>query len=323
MRLVPLFAPGGPVLDLNFLTGTLPSVVTFTRSSGATSALYTDAAGAAFTTYTSNQARLSSSGLLIEEARTNSLLNSGSPATQTTGSLGTGTYVLFGNGSGTLTSAAGTATGSGFGTISTLSGNFQTITITVAGTVTITVSGTVDWFDLQAGTFPTSHIVTTGAAATRSVDVASVSTGAFAWSRSAATIYAEAIAPPIPASGTSLLWEVNGGGGNRYGMDFTTSPLHIENFFRTNVSLNTSGGNVTGGAVVKSILAVNGSSAVMSVNGGAPITTTGATFNGTFSTIGIGASVSFPTASELNNCMRRLKIWNRALSAAQVQGLTQ
>lgn len=69
---------GGPTLDLDFLLGTLPSTVTFTRSStatyfGSTGALATAAINEPRFDY--NPATLALRGLLIEEQRTNSIRN--------------------------------------------------------------------------------------------------------------------------------------------------------------------------------------------------------------------------------------------------------
>jgi hypothetical protein len=155
----------------------LPPNWSCTRSTTATNGQYTDAAGQVYTTFAANQPVFCSQGIGVFESRTNYLLNSDSPATQTTGSLGTGYYVLFFNGTGTVTSSAGTATATGLGALS--AGSFQVIDVTVAGTLTLTISGTVNWFDLQnapnalsggAGVAPAPHIHTAGATVTRSAD---------------------------------------------------------------------------------------------------------------------------------------------------------
>lgn len=109
-------------------------------------------------------------GFLSEEARTNYLLNSDSPASQTV-SLGTGTYTLWLEGDGNCTCAAGTAVGSGWGVATAATP--VTITLTTAGTVTFTVSGSVTRFQCENSTMPTSFITTAASAATRSADICS------------------------------------------------------------------------------------------------------------------------------------------------------
>lgn len=192
----PLFLRGGaslptPAFDLSLLASALDSRVTYTRASSATDALYTDASGAAYNTFGTNVARISASrGLLIEEARTNQLLNSAAPVTQTTASLGTGIYALSVNGSGSAAVTVGTATITGL-TGAASNGTFATFTVSVAGTVTVTVTGSLNWFQLEAGAFPTSLVVTTGTVATRAVDTATALTSGWY----------------IPGAGASLLAE--------------------------------------------------------------------------------------------------------------------
>jgi hypothetical protein len=150
--------------------GKLVSDLAASRASSATDLIYTDASGAAYSTYGNNVPVLSSGkGLLSFEARTNVLLNSLTPATQTTGSLGTGTYTFWVNGSGSAAVSAGTATITGAGTAT--NGTPVTFTVTAAGTVTVTVTGSLNAFQLENGASATSLIITTGATASRAADV--------------------------------------------------------------------------------------------------------------------------------------------------------
>lgn len=115
--------------------------------------------------------RITDLGLLIEESRTNFLLNSTAPVTQTTGSLATGSYTLWIVGSGSAAITAGTGTATGLGTATAASP--VTITVTVAGTFTVTNTGSVTFFQLENGAVQTSRIVTAGATATRAADAGS------------------------------------------------------------------------------------------------------------------------------------------------------
>ena len=151
--------------------GTLPSGVVFTRASTAT---YFDATGT-LQTATSNTPRwdynpttLALNGLLIEEARTNLLLNSATLGTQSVTVTAT-PYLLSFYGTGTITKS-GTASGALVGTGAFPARVSQTFTPT-AGTLTLTVTGTVQNAQLEAGAFVTSYIPTTAAAATRAVDL--------------------------------------------------------------------------------------------------------------------------------------------------------
>lgn len=168
-----------PSLDLNFLvTGaTLDSRITFTRSAGP--ATYFDSTGALQTAGTNvprfdyDPATLQARGLLIEETRTNLLLNSTALGTQSV-SVTAQAYTLSFYGTGTITlsgvSTAGPLVGAG-------ANNRVQLTFTpTAGTLTCAVSGTVTNANLEAGAFATSYITTAGSTATRPQDLAAMPT---------------------------------------------------------------------------------------------------------------------------------------------------
>lgn len=169
-------------------------LVTFTRASAKTDLLPSSVSGYAYSTFSSGVIEQTSSGFLSEETRTNSLLNSTVPATQTTGSLTTGTYTLWVNGSGSATPSAGTATLSG--AAAATNGFPNTFIVTVAGTVTVTVSGSLNAFQLEKGEYGTSFIVTAGTTVARAADVMTMP-NTFG---SAFSIYAEAM--PLATTGT-------------------------------------------------------------------------------------------------------------------------
>ena len=155
----------------------IANCVSVTRASAvATDLTYFDAAGASFTTYAANTPRIKAGyGLLKEDNRTNFLLNSGTPATQTTGNLTNGSNWLWVNGTGSATLSNGTATGC----IGTATQGFPVnFTVAGAGTCTVTVAGSLNQFQLEFGpTIPTSYIATAGATVARGTELIQVVAG--------------------------------------------------------------------------------------------------------------------------------------------------
>jgi hypothetical protein len=171
---IPASFQSNPTLSLNFLSSLLDSRITFTRASTKT---YYDIAGVRQTAAI-NEAPLEYDpithellGRSVWEARTNSLLNSDAPVTQVV-TLGVGTYTLWVEGSGSATSSALTAVGSGFGAAT--AGSPNVFTVSTGGTVNVTVAGSLTVFQLENGAFATPYIPTTGTPVTRAADVASV-----------------------------------------------------------------------------------------------------------------------------------------------------
>lgn len=103
-------------------------------------------------------------GSVVEAAATQYLGVTGTPATQTTASLGTGTYTLWCEGTGSCIASAGTATITGAAAAS--AGAPDQFEVTVAGTVTVTVTGSLTTFNLTNTPYQTSYIANAGAAGT-------------------------------------------------------------------------------------------------------------------------------------------------------------
>jgi hypothetical protein len=171
-----------PRMALDFTTASLDSRVTFTRSGN--TATVTNSSGvitainADLPRFDYDPTTLVCKGLLIEESRTNLLLNSlingvslvtqlvtTTAVAHTLSFYGTGTIVLTGTSSATVVGTGAYP-------------SRRTLTFTpTAGVLTVTVTGTVQFAQLEVGSFATSYIPTAAASVTRNADVATM-TGA-------------------------------------------------------------------------------------------------------------------------------------------------
>lgn len=167
--------PNGSSPAGSLQAGPACSPVTVKRPSIATTGLFTDAPGSAYTICAPDTPCFRPNGLMNFQGATNYLLNSDAPASQTTGPLAAGTYVLWVIGTGSATPSAGTATGcSGFAT--TVAGTPTVFTCLGPGSVNIAVSGALTRFQLENSLYGTSHYATsyipaTSAPATRQPDI--------------------------------------------------------------------------------------------------------------------------------------------------------
>lgn len=191
-----------PRMALDFTTAVLDSRVTFTRSGN--SATVTNSSGvielinANLPRFDFDPTTLVCKGLLIEENRTNLLLNSlingTSLATQLVSTTAAAhTLTFYGTGQIVLTGTA-SATVVGTGAYPTRT----TLTFTpTAGVLTLTVTGTVQYAQLELGAFSTSFIPTSGSQVTRTADVAVMSGTNFSswYNASQGTFSVELITP--------------------------------------------------------------------------------------------------------------------------------
>jgi len=234
-----------PSLNLNFTSGVLDPRITFTR---ATTATFTGSNGliqsAAINAprFDYNPTTLESLGLLIEEQRSNLLLNSlingtnlstqtvtTTAVSQTLSFYGTGQIVLSG------TSIA-TVTGTG------AYPSRRTFTFTpTAGLLVLTVTGTVQYAQLEVGGFATSFIPTAASQVTRSADIAVMTgTNFSSWYNPAeGTIYCNAATVDIAAN--KGIWSIGDASlafANRTKIDMTFS---AGNTGRASYSVNVNG----------------------------------------------------------------------------------
>jgi hypothetical protein len=303
-----------PSLDLSFLSATLDASITWTRAQNtATDGIFTNASGAGFNTFLANAPRISvANGLLIENLRTNNLLNSGVPVTQTTASLATGNWSLWVNGAGTATPSAVTAVGTGFAAAS--QGTPSTFNLTGAGTVLVTVSGALNRFQLEAGLDVSSYIPTVGVVASRPVDSGTLPVGAW-FNATAGTIVHDFLQPQLVTGNTWILPSFWIDSSNTTEIRLVNASLLVASFVANAATGQTpSAGAVTTGIVQRAVTTFDTVSKVVSVslNGRQPVfvTTTGIA---TFTQIKFGAVRISPS----DGFVRRIRVWPRVLTAQE------
>lgn len=136
--------PGRVRIDLRTTGATLPSTqATVSRASSSTDMLPSDPYTYSPTTYGNNVPVIRpGKGLLVFTRAQQLLANPGAPVAETvTVPVGVIAVTAWGPGGSAQVSAAGTAVGTGFGSLSGTAGAPQYITITTAGTITLTPSG--------------------------------------------------------------------------------------------------------------------------------------------------------------------------------------
>jgi len=204
-----------PRLALDFTTATLDPRVTFTRSGNTATVINLSGVivgvNADIPRFDFDPVTLVCRGLLIEESRTNVLLNSlidgtilGTQAVVVTAAVRTLSF--YGTGQVVLSGAA-SATVTGTGAYPTRT----TFTFTPsAGALTLTVTGTVQFAQLEVGAFATSYIPTEATALTRNADVATMTGTNFSdWFNASEGAFQVQAFAAIPASGSSVPLSVN------------------------------------------------------------------------------------------------------------------
>ena len=304
------------------------NLVSFTRASTGT---YVGSDGLIKTAAT-NEARFDhnpttgeSLGLLVEEARTNLLLNSATLSTQSiTVAAAANTLSFYGTGTVTLTgvSTAGPLVGTG-------ANNRVSLTFTpTAGVLILTVSGSVTNAQLEAGAFATSYIPTTTATATRAADVVSITGSAFTsfYNQTEGTFFVDSNQASI--TGTLRMVSANDNTSlNRINLTRTSSSGGNINFVVTNA-----GTNQVNGVILGSSLAAGTSNKVAagykaadfggSVNGLTPVTQSTGTVPSSLTQLTIANGDALGT-TPVNSTIKRLVYWGQRLPNNVLQAITQ
>jgi hypothetical protein len=319
-----------PPLDLRFADNkslvdavTGQQLVTFTRASSGT---FVDSAGVSQTAtndvprFDHNPTTGESLGLLVEEQRTNLLLNSATLSTQSV-TVTAVAHTLSFTGTGTITltgvSTAGPLVGTGTGEANRVSLTFTP----TAGSLTLTVSGTITNAQLEAGAFRTSYIATTGSAATRSADVASITGSAFSgfYQQDEGTMFVEYNRPASVAGLRSMAALSDGGFTNRTTFR-TDSPTLLTVFALNGGVLQTSFSlAVASGANNKAAAAYKLNDCNAAANGLIGVNDTSATVP-VVDRLSIGSVLN---AEPSCSYIRRITFWPTRLPNSTLQSLTQ
>lgn len=313
----------GPSLELNFINGSaMDSRITYTGANGT----YFNNAGQ-LTAALVNAARFdfdpvtfAARGLLVEENRTNLVLNNAVTTTQSV-AVTAQPYVLsfYGTGTVTLSGAfAGTLNGAGaFPARATLAFT------PAAGTLTATVAGTVQYGQIEAGPFATSPIITAGAAITRTADMATLPIGSWytpgAWTMAADVTIESAASPGV--YGAAEFNDATTANRIFLGLSVGTLTGRTNNIIAgvgQGVALTVNSATAT--VPAKIALAQTPTAGTLVLNGGAAATIAWASgLPPGLSRLQVG---SLSTANSLNGWLRRIRYWPRALSSAELQSVT-
>jgi hypothetical protein len=317
------FAANGSLVDR--ISG--QNLITFSRNTIAT---YLDSSGQVQTA-AAHEARFTHDpetgqglGLMIEEQRTNLVLNSASLSTQGV-MVPAAEHWLHFTGTGSI-SLSGTHTATLNGTGSGETNRVFLQFTPSAGTLTLTVSGTVENVQLEEGKCPTSYIPTTGAQVTRDADVATITgTNFSSWfSHAQGTTYADfrSIYSTVTPDQSKHVFYIQNAGFDDY----------KNVYIKTDSSVRASGksGSVDdteltlGGIGTHSNKAISafGSDVAGSVNGGTVVTGSNGGARGTASDIMyLGGRNS--TTQYLNGTISRLVFWSERLDNNELVNLTE
>ena len=312
-------AAGGGYVDI-VREGVLAGFVTYTRASSGT---YYDSAGVLQTALTNIQRKtydpitLALRGLMIEEARTNLVLNAATLVTQSV-TVAAVAHTLSFHGTGTVTLSGVSTAGPLVGTGAT---NRVTLTFTpTAGSLTLTVTGTCTLAQLEAGALVTSYIPTTSAAVTRAADSGiCADLSLLSYDQTKGTIYIEGVGP----AGQTCDWvQLNNSTINEGVFLYSAAGINGISVYRDGgVSQATLSPALTVGTPWKFATAFAANDFASCVNGGAVSTDVSGTL-GTPTRFVIGAACSAYASGIKVVTIKNLRYYPRRLTNAELQALT-
>ena len=316
-----------PSVAMDFTTATLDPRVTFTRSGNTATVINSTGVivgiNADLPRFSYDPTTLACNGLLIEDARTNLLLNSlidgTSLSTQsvTTTAVAT-TLSFYGTGAITLSgTSSATVTGTG------VYPSRRTFTFTpTAGTLTLTVSGTVQYAQLEVGSVATSFIPTAGATVTRNADLASITgTNFSSWFNATnGAIYAEM--SNVLALG-SIYSIDDGTANNRFVGQYNSSTQTLFRFLTAGVEQGAiiQMNAVSAGAICKMVGAYKLNDFAMATNGLATNLDTSGTVPSGVNQMRFGRNVVNTTF--LNGFFRKFMYWPQRITDNEVRAFSK
>jgi hypothetical protein len=315
-----------PSVAIDFTTASLDSRVTLTRSANTATTINSSGVivgvNADLPRFTYNPTTLACSGLLIEDARTNLLLNSlidgTSLSTQSVTTTAVSTTLSF-YGTGTIT-LSGTSSATVTGTGAYPSRRTYTFTPT-AGTLTLTVSGTVQFAQLEVGGTVTSFIPTAGAAVLRNADLATMTgTNFTGWFNTTnGSIYTETTGVP----GAGSIYSIDDGTtGKRILGAYVTA---IQSQFRvvdtTDQASMLQDNSIPSGGTCKLVGTYKANSFAMATNGVATSTDNTGTVPSGLTQMRLGRNVA--NATFLNGVFAKFMYWPQRITDNEVRAFSK
>lgn len=257
-------------------------------------------------------------GLLLEEGRTNLLLNSTTLSTQSV-SVTAQAYTLSFYGTGTVTltgaSTAGPLVGTAAGTRVSL--NFTPS----AGSLTLTVSGSVQYAQLEAGAYPTSWISTAVTSVARARDAATIAAPTEWLSDAAGSVLLEVLMPFTPPSDgvlRRLLQIDDGTESNRISVYLSGANLVADMQSGGAAQVSATLGSITANTAKKVAYAWSANNAAAIAAGNTLQADTSCTVP-TVTTARLGAASA--SGSDLSGYLRRVRFYPRRLTDNELRAL--
>ena len=311
-----------PTLDLDFTTGALDPRITFTRASTAT---YFDSTGVMQTAAT-NAPRFDYDpvthvlrGLLMEDTRTNLLLNSATLGTQSV-AVTAQAYALSFYGTGTVT-LSGAFAGSLVG-VGAFPVRASLVFTPAAGTLTCTVTGSVLNAQLEVGAFGTSWIPTAGATATRAIDSCTIPSGNMDFFVSPGGSWMTEFTSAMLPTGSTAARVIAAPGTGSITTAYFSSSAQFGQFDGSSGMTTVNSASFTATARGATTWAPGAAKACLNA-GAVAINGALASGYGPFATSGVSFMIPSSNINEnMTGYLRRVRYWPRVLTDAEMQSVT-